>query len=484
MRIVIRAKAFFEWKRAGAGLQTKRIVKKFIVSFGLVAAGAASVHAAYAPDAGDTSKYWSLSSSLRGFYDDNYTTTPQKQGSWGFQINPSLGINLPFQQTEFGMRYSYGLYWYENRERLGQDPIDQTHQVDLWLDHAFSPRWETRFQDTLVVAQEPNLLAQQGPVSVAQRVSGNNIANTAMLSLHTDWTREFSTLLAYHNAFYDYENSGATILNATGTPATLLSPGPPPIYLYPSGSPASVSPSYAGTLNRVEQAISLDFQWQVMPTTMAFIGYQFGLVNYVGDELIGYSQPFPFTSTPTPLYSDSRDNLSHFLYVGVQHEFTTALVGSLKAGFQYTDYFNDPSGNNNSVSPYGDASLIYTYASGCYAQVGVTESQNATDTVSPSYSSGQITLNQQSTVVYGSVTHRLAPKLTGEMVGHFQYSTYNEGQYNDQATYFYNWYAGLTYSFTRHFSSDLRYNFDYYTSDIPGSSYTRNRVSLGVTATF
>ena len=444
-------------------------MKKFIVSFGLVAAGAASVHAAYAPDAGDTSKYWSLGASLRGFYDDNYNTSPSKQGSWGFQFNPTLSMNLPFQQTEFGLRYSYGLYYYQERDSLGQDPIDQTHQFDIWLDHAFTPRWEMRFQDTLVVAQEPDLLQQQGPVSVAQRVSGNNIANTALLSLHTDWTREFSTQLAYHNSFYNYENSGAII--------AIPPPGIPFI------APAYVNPSYAGTLNRVEQAFSIDFQWQLQPTTLVYIGYQFGLVNYTGDELIGFSQPFPYITAPVPLYSDSRDNWSQFVYVGVQHEFTSTLVGSLKAGFQYTDYYNDPTGNNTSVSPYGDASLIYTYASGSYAQIGVTESQNATDTVSPS-SSGQITLNQQSTVVYGSINHKLTGKLTADAVGHIQYSTYNEGLYNNQATYFYNLSVGLTYAITRHFSSDVRYNFDWYTSDQPGQDYTRNRIAFGVTASF
>jgi hypothetical protein len=434
-------------------------VKKFIVSFGLVAAGAASVSAAYAPDAGDTSKYWSLSASLRGFYDDNYNTSPTKQGSWGFQLNPTLGINLPFQQTEFGMRYSYGLYYYQERDSLGQDPIDQTHQVDIWLDHAFTPRWETRFQDTLVVAQEPDLLQQQGPVSTAQRVSGNNIANTALISLHTDWTREFSTLLAYHNSFYDYENSGSTI-----------NPGFPP----------TVTPSYAGTLNRVEQAISLDFQWQLQPTTMVYIGYQFGLVDYTGDQLIAISV---YNGSLVPAYSDSRNNWSQFVYVGVQHDFTANLIGSLKAGFQYADYYNNPTGSQTSLSPYGDASLIYTYASGSYVQLGLTESQNATDTVSPS-SNGQITLNQQSTVVYGAINHKLSSKLTADAVGHFQYSTYNEGLYNNQATYFYNISAGLTYYFTRHFSSDIRYNFDWYTSDQPGQDYTRNRVSFGVTATY
>ena len=79
-------------------------MKKFFVSMGLAAAGAASIHAAYAPDSSDNSKIWSLSATLRGFYDDNYNTTPHKQGSYGFEASPSFSLNMPLQQTEIGLQ--------------------------------------------------------------------------------------------------------------------------------------------------------------------------------------------------------------------------------------------------------------------------------------------------------------------------------------------------------------------------------------------
>ena len=96
-------------------------MKRIIASLGLVAVGTSSLHAAYAPDSADTSKMWNLTGTLRGFYDDNYNTLSHKQGSVGFQVNPSFSLNLPMQQTEIGLRYSYGLYYYQNRERLGQN---------------------------------------------------------------------------------------------------------------------------------------------------------------------------------------------------------------------------------------------------------------------------------------------------------------------------------------------------------------------------
>ena len=81
---------------------------------------------------------WNVAGTLRGFYDDNYDTAPSgaKIGSFGFEVSPQISLNVPLQQTELGVRYIYGLYYYEKREDWDQDPIDQTHQFDLWLDHA------------------------------------------------------------------------------------------------------------------------------------------------------------------------------------------------------------------------------------------------------------------------------------------------------------------------------------------------------------
>jgi hypothetical protein len=459
-------------------------MKKYFFSLGLAAAGTAGLHAAYAPDGGDTSKDWSMAASFRGFYDDNYTTAHTgKQGSLGFEVNPSFNLNLPLQQTEIGLRYNYGLYYYQKRESDGQNPIDQTHQLDLWLDHAFTPRWETRLEDTVTVAQDPALTAVG--TAVAQRVEGNNLANTMKASLHTDWTREFSTELSYANSFYDYENSGATPANGgTFIPNFPMSGE----NYYISGSPDSVNPSYSGLLDRVEQNISLDLQWHISQTTTALIGYQFGLVNFTGNELIAYSyttySASPYIIGPTtPLYSNSRDNLSHYGYVGAQHKFLENLTGSIRAGVQYTTYYNDPS-STSSLGPYGDASLIYTYASGSYAQLGVSESRNATETVQVN-SAGQITQDQESTVVYGSINHSLTPKLMASLVGHFQHSIYHDGQFNNQSSDFYNLGLNLSYNFNRHFSADVGYNFDYYTTAAAlQQNYTRNRIYLGVTATY
>ena len=176
-------------------------MKKLFVSVGLIAAGTASLQAAYAPDWNSTSaSMWSVSGTLRGFYDDNFDAAPNgssKVGSFGFEVSPQVALNVPLQQTELGMRFIYGLYYYQKREDRGENPIDQTHQFDLWVDHAFTERWQARVQDSFAVGQEPELIDPN--TSVTRRVNGNNISNTGTITLHTDWTRLFSTELGYQN---------------------------------------------------------------------------------------------------------------------------------------------------------------------------------------------------------------------------------------------------------------------------------------------
>ena len=133
---------------------------------GLAAAGTASLQAAYAPDLGPLSstKVWNLSATLRGFYDDNYDTANDyynPRGSYGFELSPQLMLAVPLQQTELGLRNTYSMTYYQEREELGQSAVDQSDQLDLWVDHAFSERWQGKVMDTFIVAQEPRVAEPQ-----------------------------------------------------------------------------------------------------------------------------------------------------------------------------------------------------------------------------------------------------------------------------------------------------------------------------------
>jgi hypothetical protein len=449
-------------------------MKNFFLSVGLVAAGTASLQAAYAPDATDASKLWSISGTLRGFYDNNYATAPSSssRGSYGFEVSPSLQVNKPLQQTEIGLKYTYGLYYYQDRQELNENPIDQTHQLDFWIDHAFTERWQARFQDSFVVAQEPQLLAQGAPSDDPDRVEGNNIANSATVRLNTDWTRLFSTVLTYQNGFYDYQQNGATV-------ATNM-----------SGTVTAVSPSLAGELNRVENSISLDLQWHIKPTTTVLVGYRFGQINYTAGEPIAAGGTFSAIHnsvtnlfTVPERYSDSRDNISHTGYIGLQHNIFANLAINGNVGVTYTDDYNDPQ-DSTSLSPYANVSLTYTYQPGDYAQIGFVQTRNATDEVSVDPHTGSIALDQDSSLIYGSINHQLSSKLLAALIAQAQISTFNGGGYNNEVDTTYSLGLNLSYTFNRHFSAEIGDNFDDLSSQVPGRSYSRDRVYMGVTATY
>ena len=489
-------------------------MKKIFISAGLVAASAAGFQNVFADGLDVVSpKAWNVSGTLRGFYDDNYSISPTRQGSAGIEVSPEISFNVPFQSTDLGIRYIYGLYYYQQRQDLSVNPFDQTHQLDFWFDHSFNERWRLKVTDSFAVGQDPALLQPNQPTAVPYRVEGDNFANHANITLDTDWTRLFSTSLSYGNNAYDYQQSGAQV-GAVMAPTTAPNLASIPTILSINGlndgswhnvttgnNPAIPGASLAGLLNRVEQNISLDLQWHIQPETMVFIGYNFGLVNYFGNEPIAVANYIHSASpilvvTPPVLtgfglnqpdsivyYSNSRDSVTHYGYVGVQHQFTPSLSGTGKIGVSYTDNYNDPLNNSTTLEPYADINVVYTYIPGSYIQLGFTQDQNATD-IAQVDSGGNLTQSQESSSLYFDINHRLTPKLLASVVTRYSYSTFISGgsSYGSQTQFGIG--ANLNYQINNHFSCEVGYNFDNLDSSIPGQAYDRNRVYLGVTANY
>src|SRR5437879_7202235 len=86
-------------------------MKKIIASASLAAVGAASLHGAYAPGLSpqEKSKAWTISATVRGFYDDNPTASigADKQESWGLEISPSLAVNLALDRKSTRLNSSH-----------------------------------------------------------------------------------------------------------------------------------------------------------------------------------------------------------------------------------------------------------------------------------------------------------------------------------------------------------------------------------------
>ena len=431
-------------------------MKKFFVSAGLAAIGVAGIQSALAEPT--SPKYWSVAATLRGFYDSNYNIQNNGQGSSGVEFLPSISLHVPLQQTDVGIRFTYGLYYYQDRQDAGVDPFDMTYQADMWLQHAFNERWNLKVTDTFAVGQEPELL-NPNPTSAnatVLRANGNNISNQGNIALNTDWTRLFSTTVTYNNGFYDYQNTGATV-----------------------DSSGNLTPSLAGTLNRIEQNAAIDFKWHIQPETTALFGYAFSWVCYTGNEPIAV---VPIT-TPTfngVYMSSDRDMRSQYLYLGIEQQFTPNLNGMIRGGANYADVYADPLFPSTSWSPYADISLSYTYRPGSYVQLGFTHDISSTDQVQPN-SAGQITQYMNSSVVYLDINHRFTPKLVGTAIGRVQYSTYVGGAASSSNQTDYGLGFNLAYQFNQFLSADVGYNYD----NVVGiNAFTRNRYYFGLSVSY
>src|SRR5450759_1861806 len=181
-------------------------MKKIITSASLAALSVVSLQAANTTGltATEQAKPWSVSLSLRGFYDDNYATINAHRSdgvrpddSFGVDVSPSFSLNFPMDQTLFSAGYTYGVKYYEGRgvDASGhRNPIDQSHLAYAKLIHDFTEDYKLDVSDTFVVAQEAELLTQCKqagvPLTNLMRASGNNIHNIGAINLNGQVTRQ------------------------------------------------------------------------------------------------------------------------------------------------------------------------------------------------------------------------------------------------------------------------------------------------------
>jgi len=445
-------------------------MKKIIASIGLVTLGALSSQAQYAPGLTpqETTKPWALSADLRGFYDDNYLTLPKtipnvvptgpvplgatvkgRRSSWGIEFSPSASFNHSVEQTLFSASYVFDLRWYEDRSTT-----DMQHQFNLKMDHTFNERYKMSVNDSFVVAQQPTVI-DPAVVSSPLRTAGNNVRNTGSIDGTAVLSPLFDVHAGYANTLYAYQQTGGDVFA--------------PVYLLRT-------PSRSALLDRIEQLATLDLRWKVTPQTTGIFGYQYEHVDFTSPEGIIFTTFSPSSATA---YANSRNSDSHFFFIGADESFTSTLNGSVRAGGQYIDYYK---AHSDRLSPYVDASLTYQYMQDSYAQIGVKNIHNATDAVG--FNPGSPVLDAESTAVYASVTQQIGPRLTGSILGQYQNSRFNSGQYSKLSDDFFVAGVNFAYHINPFLLVEAGYNYNKLNSDIPFRAYTRNQVYVGVRGSY
>jgi len=440
-------------------------MKRLVATVGLAAFGAAGLQAQTIPTlTANPTKPWSVSGTLRGFYDDNLNTAPEgthKQGVFGFEVSPNLAFQWGNDQTKVSAAYVYSFKYYDHTPTGQSQRYDQDHAFNIALEHAFSHRTQLVAGDSFVVGQEPDYLRAGNSLATFQRIPGNNIRNYGSISLKEQFTRLFGIEVGYNNAYYDYAAHGVG-----GDPNT------------------AIIPSESGILDRIEHTLHLDTLWTLQPETVLVFGYQFRWADYTGNEEIGFQT---VNGEPVGVMSSDRNYEEHYAYLGVNHVFRPDLSASARVGARFIDFYNDPNGNGNGWGPYAQLTLDWTYAQDSGIEIGLSEDINTTDITGQTASvdaASSFTSSQETTVIWGSLHHRFTPRLRGSVMAQFQNGTFKGGggEFNNKSEQDYLVGLNLNYQFSPHWSTELGYNYDKLSSELPNRSFDRNRVYIGVTA--
>ncbi len=396
-------------------------MNKKIVILGITAVGVAGVQAA------DAGKIWEVTASLRGFYDDNYTTSPDESAeeSGGLEVSPAVSLSIgEGTDLKFTAGYAFGMRYYEDRD----DHEDYGHELGISLNKSFSDTSLLQLSDSLVVAQEPEILNGGTPL----RTEGDNVRNTFSAGYRRVLSGSLGVELGYGNSIFDYDED-----------------------------------YHSALLDRSYNEVSLDVFYG-MAQTEYFTGYRFSSTDFDGDDLQVPGLDF---------IADARNNHAHYGYIGARHQLDKNFVADARAGVQYVDYYDydlmPALIPEDETSPYVSARMEWGYAQGSKLVAGVSLARGATDLQAA---------DQETTAVYAQLLHEISAKVHGTLTGRFQNSEISgggeklDGREEDLLLLG----ASLTYAISSNVWAELAYNYDDLDSDIPHRSFERNYVSIGI----
>lgn len=408
-----------------------------------MAAGATGVSAVNSDNVSraETSKPWHVDLTVRGMYDSNPYSKPSAipggRDSFGMEVRPELRIAHTEGPARYAARYYYGARYWER-----YDITDQTHVLDASLNYE-TDKYSFGVAESFAYSDQPLILEAVGPLATYS-VNGTGIRNDVRVDGGYQLTRENALKADFENTIYDYRDAG-----------------------------------YAGSrsalLDRYENTFNVTYLHTLLPDWNAKAGYQFGMVDFTGNDQLSVGGPSSF----------SRNSRSHYLYVGADHVVSSKMRVGGRLGAMYTQY---PSFSEmGDWSPYGELDAKYTYLPGSTVSLQLQHRVSVTDMVGGVDAQGTPTLSQESTALLLNVSHSINPGFRATLGSQFQFSTFNGGTYGNQGE---NWVyvsPGLEYDFkigAVRLTAQTGYGYQFLTSDAGGRDYDRHNIYLGLKGTY
>ena len=391
----------------------------------------------------ETSKRWTITANVGMFYDDNNLSSPtDPQGSFGFEFDPHIAVNLPLARTVLKASYDLRLNYYEART---SDNTDREHQFAGEINHRFTELSTLDVSETYIRSTQPEVMGGNAQTTFLRGNLGH-WRNYFRSDYTVRLAPTYGMSMGLRNDWFAYDQSG-------------------------------FAGSLSSSLDRSDTRVHVEGHYYANERSRYFAGYQIGFLEYTSSDDLGTlpaAEP-PFVTIIPASYRSSR---AHSFYVGFDRRFSPRMTASTSVGASYTDYYNQ---NFAGWSPYLQMRGTLQLLPGTALEAGAQVSQTATDS-----GVGQtgVTRDQLSTVFDVRAGHRLTPRLQATVTFFFQHSIYNGGDFDGQADDNYEVVPGLEYKITENLYTRVDYTRQELFSSRPLSSFTRNRIFVGMRVAF
>ncbi len=378
--------------------------------------------AQYQPEqVGAGQRRWAISVGSILEYDDNINTTEtQKQEGIRSGFTASLAGAMPREQTYIRMRYDFGGSYVTGRNQQG---LEQSHVFDGLLSHEFSPRLKLDINDSLRRAVEPDLVEVTSGQGTQLQRRGDYLFNGAALSLGYDLTARWLVTLRAGMDLWRYDD-----------------------------------PAFAAQNDRQVYSPAVELTHMLSPRTFVGVGYRYTIVDYVN-----------------PGTNDARNSTAHELYLIFSHVFNPRLSFTANAGVDLQE-FGD---GTKDTAPSANVAVNYRYSDRATASLGFRYGITTTEV--------GLFRSTDSATLYGTANYQFTPNFSASLSGLYSQATFGNLQPGvivigtpPQNEDTYRASLSLLYQFPRYVNLGLSYTYEDVTSDFPGRSFNRNRVTLRV----
>lgn len=370
---------------------------------------------------------WVLGTNL--IYDDNVASSENAESSFGFNPSLGLGFTRTTAQTSWDVNGRLGLIYYPDPPKIGSEEIDaisNQSRVGANLSHRFNERLRFSSQNMASREKEPDY--SYGIAS--SHLGGEYVSLTTDNSFGYRWSERFGSF------------SGLKLWQIS----------------YPGADKDKQDNDH------FTWELHNQIRYQLNPQSVLTGDYRYAELTANGNA------------------SDATDQ---YLLAGNEYRFSPTLIGFIKGGVQ----LHDVTGGDSTTNPYLEVSgngqiskqfnlktfIRYSAESEGLVRYPVKYSDHRTLRVGVA---GEYSISPLLTLMSG------LDYIPGSYQGAYRIPGAPVSDLSDQDETLLNSYLSLVVKFNDFLSGVASYNFTDNTSDFNGQDYTRNRISVGLNATF